>query len=187
MRELDSDKDGRITVDEFIEGAIRLGLFLPNESAAQEQEQAAGAAGSMEDRSKIIANALAMFDSIDTDRGGTLDRSEVACMLRELGGGGVSEQQLQRHLSSLMTILDEDGDGTVTRNEFMSAVEAGHLDDLISIDDTVLLGRSDTHSGYSAQQKEMIQDRDRRRALPERVDGVAHLSGMEEHVLRLYV
>eukprot|EP01050_Picozoa_sp_SAG11_P032905 SAG11_NODE_10919_length_796_cov_1.411765_1_plen_186_part_01 len=57
----------------------------------------------------------ALFNDIDDDGGGTLDREEVGHLLSRLSGGDVADQEL----SAAMSELDADGDGEISFDEFL--------------------------------------------------------------------
>ena len=63
-----------------------------------------------EQLAKERARVQKLFDDIDEDGGGTLDREEVGILLVRLSGGEVPEPDLE----SAMQELDADGDGKLT-------------------------------------------------------------------------
>ena len=114
---MDGDGDGQITLEEFAAAASLLGLA----PAPRDEEHDA-----------LERRALAIFDQIDVDGSGTLDRSEIQDLMRRLDPSQ-SEDGVQLLTQRLMSILDEDGDGTVTREEFTLAVTSGQLDGLLQV------------------------------------------------------
>ena len=81
-----------------------------------------------EDRGHLLAKAAAVFEEIDTDGNNKADHEELAQIALKLG---VMESNLDSVVAALMDVLDEDGDGTVSRDEFLLAVQRGHLDTLL--------------------------------------------------------
>jgi len=72
----------------------------------------------------------AIFDKIDTDGNGTLDRDEVAACMKLLRPSRFMDIQLAEmdgrdEIAEVMAQMDDDGDGTVTFEEFSAWWKAG--------------------------------------------------------------
>ena len=58
--------------------------------------------------------ALTVFDEIDADGGGGLDKSELRAMVEKL----TSEKLADNVLVAFMAAIDEDGDGQITKSKW---------------------------------------------------------------------
>eukprot|EP00043_Microstomoeca_roanoka_P015125 m.150968 g.150968 ORF g.150968 m.150968 type:complete len:2035 (+) comp16189_c0_seq1:329-6433(+) len=133
---LDPDGDGKITLEEFWQGAHLLGLAQIHK-----------------DRSHLLLKATTVFDEIDQDGDGELDEDELTKVALKLG---VMEADLKQIVSTLVTLLDHDGNGTVSRDEFMLAVQQGHLDTLL---ESATTQSNDTFASYDTSRESTVNSR----------------------------
>jgi Ca2+-binding EF-hand superfamily protein len=66
-------------------------------------------------RGDSIVACRALFDRIDVDGSGTLDRNEISMLATKMGRGLKAEE-----LDAAMAAMDKDGNGTVDFDEFYS-------------------------------------------------------------------
>jgi Ca2+-binding EF-hand superfamily protein len=110
MFQLDVDGDGRISLADFSACAAGLGLAPPPDAPPPAVDQRAA---------ELVAKASRLFDQLDVDGSGAIDEEELELVLAGMGlaDGAVRKQQA----ALLMSKLDENGDGDVTRAEFLAA------------------------------------------------------------------
>eukprot|EP00049_Salpingoeca_infusionum_P019195 m.360696 g.360696 ORF g.360696 m.360696 type:complete len:3158 (-) comp19147_c0_seq1:385-9858(-) len=142
MGKMDQDRDGQLTAYEFWLGAKQLGIVFPGDSTPNPDDQGeeydvyeeadlhtpdGSEAGDGIDRSKLVFTAMRVFDDIDDDNSMSLDEDELLQVLRRLGvtDADAGEQ--------LLAALDEDGNGSVSRDEFLEAVQHGQLDQFLAV------------------------------------------------------
>lgn len=95
------------------------------------------------------------------------------------------EQELQNMVTHMMSILDDDNNNSVSRAEFIAAVEAGKLDSLIEIsrnDAAQLIQSGDLTQSHtlSADRRAMIAERMSERQPPAKTVEVDHIDGKVE-------
>jgi len=104
FKDLDSNGDGKLTRDELIKGYAKAYEFMSKE--------------------QIEAKVTAILESIDTDNSGTIDFTEylVAAMRKEMD---LSKNKIKAAFEA----FDIDGDGEITKQEFMSVIKGITLED----------------------------------------------------------
>lgn len=123
MTQLDRDGDGKISLSDFAQCAEMLGL-VPAEAAA---DDAAGSDSDEESaprkprRESLAMKAAKLFDQLDHDKSGSIDETELDIVLERLG---LDDPEIRsKQVSRLMLKLDVDGDGDVSREEFLAAAQ----------------------------------------------------------------
>jgi hypothetical protein len=77
-----------------------------------------------EDLGEVDVHLRTLFESVDANHSGHIDRDEVAEMARSLG-----HYMTKTELDTSMTLMDPNGDGLVTFDEFASWIKARSADD----------------------------------------------------------
>lgn len=139
---MDKDGDGQISLEEFAAVAQTLNLGVGSSSSEPTPKRFSRQGSQLSSRRSptgkrtpdpaLQRRALAIFDRIDTDESGTINRSELQNLLRQLYPDQ-TEDATQLMTQQLMSVLDSDGDNNVTRSEFTAAVASGHLDALLEV------------------------------------------------------
>jgi Ca2+-binding EF-hand superfamily protein len=131
-KRLDKDGDGRLDFDEFAAWFTRMceDIYQFRRRLAKQQEVAAAAkqqeveekAAARATRRKLRRRAIRLFQDIDVNNDGGLDRDEVLGMLK--GDDALSSlmEAVDRSPVYVFEQLDADGDGNVTLAEFLSLV-----------------------------------------------------------------
>eukprot|EP01052_Picozoa_sp_SAG31_P020306 SAG31_NODE_1520_length_8024_cov_7.506625_3_plen_1166_part_00 len=109
----DSDGDGRLTLEEFLDCFETVNLEELFDGADLETVERA-AKSDAEHRAIVEAEAMQMFYDIDTDQSGFITAQEVIRGIAKLGMQGGSED-----IRKLMTLADLDGDGKIEPTEFV--------------------------------------------------------------------
>jgi len=131
MYEMDVDCSGTVDFAEFLayvksggqlSAAINVAASLRLE-AQQRASRQAEAAETMAAFEKICPNAMKdLFDEVDCDGNGSLDREEVARFIRKLKP---TKFMSADQIAEVMAEMDTDGDGSVTFEEFAAWWRAG--------------------------------------------------------------
>eukprot|EP00730_Choanoeca_flexa_P012565 TRINITY_DN4395_c0_g1_i2.p1 TRINITY_DN4395_c0_g1~~TRINITY_DN4395_c0_g1_i2.p1 ORF type:complete len:782 (+),score=222.33 TRINITY_DN4395_c0_g1_i2:138-2483(+) len=178
MKELDADNDGEVTLHEFLDGCHRVGLAVESADHYAHRRLSSLQCVAQDQRNSFVTEAGMLFDKLDQDGSGSLDRSEIAGLMRGLAPD-TAEQELQILISHMMSLLDTDGDGRVTQHEFVAAAQDGHLDGLIELSlraggegsqpEIVLSNR------MPAETKKGLQQRLKERQAPERNEATKNI------------
>jgi Ca2+-binding EF-hand superfamily protein len=154
MFQLDVDGDGRVSLADFSACAAGLGLAPPPETpaAAAASAAAASASASVNDQraANLVSKASHLFDQLDVDGSGAIDEEELELVL---AGMGLADPGMRKQQAALlMSKLDENGDGDVTRDEFLAAAAdpafAALFDSTAAADDA---SGSDEHAALAAE------------------------------------
>ena len=94
---------------------------------------------------ETVDHFVAVFSSIDTDGGGTLDKNEIYEALLQ-AGVDISEEGV----SNLFNMIDEDGSGEIDQNEWKETV-------------VFYLEIQEEEKAMSALEAEKVRDKERRR------------------------
>lgn len=79
----------------------------------QKSKDEADSSGAVSRRGDSIVACRALFDRIDVDASGTLDREEIAMLATKMGRGLKANE-----LDAAMSAMDKDGNGTIDFDEF---------------------------------------------------------------------
>eukprot|EP00730_Choanoeca_flexa_P006438 TRINITY_DN12151_c0_g1_i6.p1 TRINITY_DN12151_c0_g1~~TRINITY_DN12151_c0_g1_i6.p1 ORF type:complete len:1275 (+),score=409.23 TRINITY_DN12151_c0_g1_i6:307-4131(+) len=183
MAELDSDNDGEVTLDEFLSGCSRIGM-----GAALATDGGDDTPTTSNHGSETGAQAAVLFDSIDDDSSGSIDRTEIEVMMKDLAGD-MPEQELQVLVCRMMELLDDDGDGKVTRAEFVTAAARGQLDGLMALnsrqEQVFETGvRRESHLSLPAEKRLLLAQRLEERTPPARTEETKHIE--DEQYMHLW-
>lgn len=126
----DVDRDGRLSLDEFVRSFVDGNGVLPDsvvENWAAPTENAQGSAGEVTTLSPEEYEIVrATFDTMDTNADGVIDREELkSALLSALGSAVESEEQLARITDYVMLVVDNNGDGRLSWAEFKRSFELG--------------------------------------------------------------
>lgn len=95
-------------------------LRVYSESMYQQRQQSLGSVGSPRTRKITKFKLIKMFEDIDEDGNGTLDKDEIKTLLCKIKG---SQTVSDGELASLMNELNPSGTGEVTQTEFLDYFE----------------------------------------------------------------
>merc|ERR1712048_150117 len=126
FKAIDKDGSGHISYEEFKEGMM-VTKMKPKDVEAMFKmvdTDSTGLISYSEFVSACLMNSKLMtkdrimqtFDRLDKDRSGTLSVSELKCVLR-----GIQDEE---EVMQILTAADTDGDGVISRKEFLAAVQA---------------------------------------------------------------
>ena len=101
--EMDNSKDGRVEFDEFVEYMVTHGFTSRAET----------------DGPTEIVDCV--FEMLDGDRSGTISAAELRTMMSSF-----SENNSEHEMDVAMQMFDLDGTGTITKSEFLKAIEMMH-------------------------------------------------------------
>merc|ERR1712166_1077168 len=101
--EMDHSKDGRVEFDEFVEYMVTHGFTSRAET----------------DGPTEIVDCV--FEMLDGDRSGTISAAELRTMMSSF-----SENNSEHEMDVAMQMFDLDGTGTITKSEFVKAIEMMH-------------------------------------------------------------
>ena len=101
--EMDHSKDGRVEFDEFVEYMVTHGFTSRAET----------------DGPTEIVDCV--FEMLDGDRSGTISAAELRTMMSSF-----SENNSEHEMDVAMQMFDLDGTGTITKSEFLKAIEMMH-------------------------------------------------------------
>merc|ERR1711965_1156198 len=131
---LDTSKDGEVDIDEW-EEAIYRGLARRLEQLANERERRERAAASEDEAfsTEFLSAARQVFDMIDVDNSGSLDKAEVVKAVKtdekvinflvNCGNQNLQYLLVPARLESALNTLDTDRDGEINAPEWESAIE----------------------------------------------------------------
>jgi Ca2+-binding EF-hand superfamily protein len=126
MAAMDRDGDGSVTFDEFWEwwqankdapGLFgRMTSYFGRRKAVREAEQAAKEGAALQE---ARSEALAIFQEMDADDSGDLDKVELGMLSRRLAEGSADHHELAAdELDEVMAAIGRESDGSVTFDEF---------------------------------------------------------------------
>ncbi|KAH8057475.1 hypothetical protein JL721_9724 [Aureococcus anophagefferens] len=131
---LDTSKDGEVDIDEW-EEAIHRGLAKRLEQLADERERRERAARAEDEAfsAEFLSMAREVFDMIDKDGSGSLDKKEVVTAIRtdkkvisflqNCGNQNLQYLLVPARLEMALNTLDTDRDGEINAPEWESAIE----------------------------------------------------------------
>ena len=131
---LDTDGSGEVDVDEW-ETAINRGLAKRLEQMAKERErrERAAAAADEEFRAEFLTAARKVFQMIDDDDSGTLEKAEIVTAVRanrevikfltDCGNKNLQHLLVPSRLESALAQMDTDHDGTIDADEWEECIE----------------------------------------------------------------
>ena len=157
---LDTDGSGEVDVDEW-ETAINRGLAKRLEQMAKERErrERAAAAADEEFSAEFLTAARKVFQMIDDDDSGTLEKAEIVTAVRanrevikfltDCGNKNLQHLLVPSRLESALAQMDTDHDGTIDADEWC-VLESATLGRLRRGDDVLVAHRSMFRAGRSA-------------------------------------
>ena len=131
---LDTDNSGEVDVDEW-ETAINRGLAKRLEQMAKERErrERAAAAADEEFSAEFLTAARKVFQMIDDDDSGTLEKAEIVTAVRanrevikfltDCGNKNLQHLLVPSRLESALAQMDTDHDGTIDADEWEECIE----------------------------------------------------------------
>ena len=131
---LDTDGSGEVDVDEW-ETAINRGLAKRLEQMAKERErrERAAAAADEEFSAEFLTAARKVFQMIDDDDSGTLEKAEIVTAVRanrevikfltDCGNKNLQHLLVPSRLESALAQMDTDHDGTIDADEWEECIE----------------------------------------------------------------
>ena len=131
---LDTDASGEIDIDEW-EEAINRGLAKRLEAMAKERERMKRAAeqADKEFSAEFLSAAREVFQMIDADESGTLEKAEVvrACainekviaFLQDCGDANLQYLLVPARLEAALAQMDTDNDGSISSDEWADCIE----------------------------------------------------------------
>ena len=131
---LDTSKDGEVDIDEW-EEAVHRGLAKRLEQLADERERRERAARAEDEAfsAEFLSMAREVFDMIDKDGSGSLDKKEVVTAIRtdkkvisflqNCGNQNLQYLLVPARLEMALNTLDTDRDGEINAPEWESAIE----------------------------------------------------------------
>ena len=134
LKMLDTSMDGEMDMDEWMQ-AIKRGLAKRLDELADERErrERAAAAADEEFSAEFLNMARQVFDMIDADGGGTLDKAEIVTAVKEnqevikflsnCGNENLMYLLVPSRLDHALACLDTDQDGEITAPEWEMAIE----------------------------------------------------------------
>ena len=134
LNALDTSQDGEVDVDEW-EEAIQRGLKRRLEQLSEERERRARAAAAADEdfSAEFLTMARQVFDMIDVDESGYLDKDEiidavkankkVINFLQTCGNQNLMYLLEPARLQQALAVLDTDRDGQIDASEWEDAIE----------------------------------------------------------------
>lgn len=131
MEKYDKDKNGTIEFEEFIElyqdivadPELPISLKPGNRKSAVVLETGEDAPkvkkNSLELTEKQKASAMAKFEEFDKDSSGTIDKEELAELLKDRMNKKMSPKLVQNFVDAQFEAYDKDGNGSIDVNEFL--------------------------------------------------------------------
>jgi len=131
---LDTDASGEIDIDEW-EEAINRGLAKRLAAMAKERERMKRAAEQADEEfsAEFLSAAREVFQMIDADESGTLDKAEVvrACatneqviaFLQDCGDANLQYLLVSARLEAALAQMDTDNDGSISSDEWADCIE----------------------------------------------------------------
>ena len=131
---LDTSQDGEVDIDEW-EEAIYRGLAKRLEQLAVERERRERAAASEDEAfsTEFLSAARQVFDMIDVDGSGSLDKAEVVKAVKgdqkvikfliNCGNQNLQYLLVPARLEAALAVLDTDRDGEISGTEWEEAIE----------------------------------------------------------------
>ncbi|KAH8057470.1 hypothetical protein JL721_9719 [Aureococcus anophagefferens] len=134
LQVLDTSNDGEVDVEEWEEAIYRgLSKRLEQLSIERERRERAAAADDEEFTAEFLSAARQVFDMIDVDQSGSLDKAEVIkaiqhndeviAFLINCGNQNLQYLLVPARLESALAVLDTDRDGEISGTEWEEAIE----------------------------------------------------------------
>eukprot|EP01010_Urceolus_cornutus_P000732 NODE_1244_length_1012_cov_242.978193_g956_i0.p1 GENE.NODE_1244_length_1012_cov_242.978193_g956_i0~~NODE_1244_length_1012_cov_242.978193_g956_i0.p1 ORF type:complete len:294 (+),score=82.88 NODE_1244_length_1012_cov_242.978193_g956_i0:59-883(+) len=116
---LDRNKDGAITLNEYVNWLVDIGSLVVREKSAQQKEVDTLTLAAVEQKkknAKLLQDAINYFQYFDRDGSGGISREEFKLLHADL----VKNQMTELSLKECFKVLDKDGDKDIAFTEYVA-------------------------------------------------------------------